>query len=57
VAHRNVTVSEVVDVAVTVCTVKPPAVDDETVTPAENVAVRVSGVLITIIPEPPWAGF
>jgi len=39
VTHENVTVSLVVDVAVIVATVKPPAVDVDEVTPAEKVAV------------------
>jgi hypothetical protein len=37
--HANVTVSEVVDVAVIVLTENPPEVDVDCVTPAENVAV------------------
>lgn len=37
--HANVTVSDVVDVAVIVLTENPPEVDVDCVTPAENVAV------------------
>ena len=49
------TVSPVVEVAVTVYTVKPPAVDEVWVTPPEKVAVTVSGVLMMTTPEPPLA--
>jgi len=51
--HANVTVSLVVDVAVIVDTLKPPEVDVDCVTPAEKVAVTVSGYLMMTTPEPP----
>ena len=43
-----------VDVAVTLYTLYPPDGDPpEDVTPPENVAVLVSGILIITIPDPP----
>jgi hypothetical protein len=50
----NVTVSKVVDVAVTVYILYPGTdVDTEEVTPPENTAFTVFGILIITTPEPP----
>jgi hypothetical protein len=50
----KVTVSDVVDVAVTEYILNPEtAVDRLDVTPPEKVAVTLSGTLIITIPEPP----
>ena len=46
ISYVNLTVSDVDDVAVTVITLNPPDVDVLDVTPAENVAVIVSGIFM-----------
>jgi hypothetical protein len=55
--YENVTVSLVVEVAVTVYTLYPAIpVSSEEVTPPENVAVLVSGIFNMTIPDPPLPG-
>jgi hypothetical protein len=52
--RANVTVSDVVDVAVTEYMLNPDTdVDRLDVTPPENVAVTLSGTLMMTMPEPP----
>jgi hypothetical protein len=52
-AHRIVTVSEVVDVAVILTVLYKSLVVVDCVTPAEKVSVAVLGILNTMTPEPP----